>query len=53
MSNSSAKHYQENKGRIQKSLFKGIKIFLKKEKGKNENMVANDIKVPEKMKNKD
>ena len=53
MSNSSARHYQENKGRIQKNLFKGIKIFLKKKKGKNENMVANDIKVSEKMKNKD
>ena len=31
---------------------KGIKIFLKKRKTKSNNMVANDIKISRKMKNK-
>ena len=54
MSNSCAKYYKK-KQRIssKKSLFKGIKIFLKKGKEKNKNMVANDVTVSEKMKNKD
>ena len=50
--NSSAKCYQNNKERPQKKVLKDIKVFLKKEKGKNENMVVNDTKIYLKMKNK-
>ena len=33
--NSSAKSYQDNKERLQKSLMKDIKVFRKKKKRKN------------------
>ena len=33
--NSSAKYYQNSKERLQKKLFKDIKVFLKKKKRKN------------------
>ena len=36
---SSAKYYQDNKERLQKKLVKDIKVFLKKEKKKSDNMV--------------
>ena len=50
--NLSAKHYQENKERLQKNLVKDIKFFLKKDKKKNYNMVVNVTKTSQKMKNK-
>ena len=48
----SAKHYQENKERLQKKLVKDIKIFLKKKKKKSDNMVVNVTKISQEMKNK-
>ena len=33
-----------------KKLVKGIKVFLKKSKTKTDNMVANNIKIPQKIK---
>ena len=41
----SAKHYQQNKERLQKKLVKGIKIFLKKKKTKNNNTFTNNTKI--------
>ena len=38
--NLSAKYYQQNKERLQKTLVKDIRIFLKKKKRKNNNMVV-------------
>ena len=38
--------------KFKKSLVKGIKIFLKKEKTKRENVVANDMKISQKIKSK-
>ena len=38
--------------KFKKSLVKGIKIFLKNEKTKSENVVANDMKISQKMKSK-
>ena len=49
---SSAKHYQDNKERLQKKSVKDIKIFLKKEKEKINSMVVNDLKIYHKMKSK-
>ena len=40
----SAKYYQENKKRPQKKLVKDIKIYLKKERKKSDNTVANVTK---------
>ena len=48
----SAKHYQENRERLQKKLVKDIKIFLKKKKRKTDNMVINVTKISQKMKSK-
>ena len=49
----SAKYYQKKQRKdSKKSLVKGIKIFLKKEKTKRENMVVGTIKISQKMKNK-
>ena len=48
---SSVKHYVK-KERLQKKAKKGTKIFLKRKKTKNENMVANDIKIFLNMKKK-
>ena len=50
--NLSAKYYQENKERLQKMLVKDIRVFLKKRKKKRDNMVVNDTKICQKMKNK-
>ena len=55
MSNdSSAKFYVNNKERLQKKkkLKKDIKVFLKKNKKKSNNMVVSDTKISQKMKNK-
>ena len=49
---SSTRYYQRDKERIQKSLVKGIKISLKKKKTENENMVANNRKISQKLKSK-
>ena len=46
--NLSAKYYQENKERLQKKLVKDIKIFIKKEKKKSNNMVVNVTKISQK-----
>ena len=47
--NASAKYYQESKERLQKKL---MKVFLKKRKTKSNNIVENNIKISQKMKNK-
>ena len=45
---SSANYYQNNKER----LVKDVKVFIKKKNEKSNNMVVNDKKVKQKMKNK-
>ena len=40
--NLSARYYQKKEERSQKMLVKGVKIFLKKRKTKNENMIAHN-----------
>ena len=40
----SAKYYQENRERLKKNLVKGIKIFPKNKKEKEENMVVSTAK---------
>ena len=50
--NLSAKYYKENKERLQKKLAKNTKIFLKKKKKINDNMVVNVTKTSQKKKNK-
>ena len=50
--NKQIKKIQINKENLKKSLSKGIKIFLKKEKTKSKNMVRHDIKISKKLKNK-
>ena len=47
-----AKHYQNNKERLQKKIVKDVKIFLKKKKKKSDNMVENGTKISQQMKNK-
>ena len=49
---SSAKFYQNNEERLQKKLVTDIKVFLRKKKKKSNNMVLNDTKLYQKMKNK-
>ena len=49
---SSANYYQDNKERLQKKLLKDIKVFLKKKKKKNDNMVVGNIKIYQKTENK-
>ena len=43
--NVSAKCNQNNKERLQKKLAKDIKVFLKKKKENNDNMVVNNTKI--------
>ena len=50
--NLSAKYYQDNKGRLLKKARENIKIFLRKNKKKSDNMVVNDTKTALKMKSK-
>ena len=49
---SSAKHYQDNKERLQKKSMKDLKIFLKKQKEKRNSTVVNDLKIYHKKKSK-
>ena len=49
---SSAKYYQNNKERLQKKLVKDFKVFLKKKKKKSNDMVVNDTKIYQEIKNK-
>ena len=49
---SSGKYYQNNKESLQKKLLKGIKIFLKKEKKKSNNIVVSNTKIYQKIKRK-
>ena len=50
---SSPKCYQNNIERLQKKLKKkDIKVFLEKKKKKSDNMVVNNAKIYQKMKNK-
>ena len=44
----SPKYYQENKERLQKKLFKHIKIFLRKKKKKSNDMFVNITKISQK-----
>ena len=48
----SGKYCEENKERLQKKLVRDTKIFLKRKKKKNSNMVVNVRKIFQKMKNK-
>ena len=48
---SPANYYQNNKDRLQKKLVKDFKVFLKKKKKKSINMVLNNTKICQKMKN--
>ena len=50
--NSSTKYYQDNKEKLQKKIEKDIKVFLKSKKKKGGNLVVNDTKISQKMKNK-
>ena len=52
MSKDSSAKYQNNKEILQKNLVKDIKVFLKKKKKTNGNMVVNDTKIYQMMKNK-
>ena len=45
-----AKYQQDNRERLQKKLVKDIKIYLKKEKKKSNNMVVNLTKLSQKIK---
>ena len=38
--NTSAKHYQDNKEQLQKTLLKDLNVFLKKKKKESNNMVV-------------
>ena len=49
---SSVKCSQNNKDRRQKKLVRDIKGFVKKKNKKNDNMVVNDTKIYQKMKQK-
>ena len=40
LKNSSAKYYQDKKGRLQRKLLKEIKVYIKKKKKKSNNMVV-------------
>ena len=48
----SAKYYQNNKERLQKKARERYQSLSKKKKKKNDNMVVNDTKIYQKMKNK-
>ena len=48
---SSDKYYQNNKERLQRNLVNDWKFFLKKEKKTSDNMVLNNTKVYQKVKN--
>ena len=50
---SSARYYQRDKEKIQKSLVKEIKVLQKKKKSKNKKMVVSNIGISQKLKNKD
>ena len=39
---SSAKYYQDNKGRLQKKLVKDMKVFVKKKNKKSNNMAKSN-----------
>ena len=47
-----AKYYQNKKERLQRKLVKNIEVFLKKKKKKGDNMIMNDTKIYQEMKNK-
>ena len=50
---SSAKHYQNNKkGYIQEKLFTAIEVVVRRKKKTSNNMVVNDTKIYQKVKNK-
>ena len=49
---SSVKCSQNNKDRLQKKLVRDIKGFVKKKNKKNDNMVVNDTKIYQNMKQK-
>ena len=40
--NTSAKHYQDNKEQLQKTLLKELNVFLKKKKKESNNMVVKE-----------
>ena len=50
--NSSAKNYEDNKERLQKKLVKDIKVYIKKKKKNNHNMIMKNTKISQEMKNK-
>ena len=48
----SAKNYEDNKERLQKNLVKDIKVYVKKKKKNNDNMILKNTKISQEMKNK-
>ena len=48
----SAKNYEDNKERLQKNLVKDIKVYAKKKKKNNDNMILKNTKISQEMKNK-
>ena len=48
----STRYYQKMKKSFKKVSLKDIKIFLKKRKSKSEDMVANNLRISQKMENK-
>ena len=50
--NSSAKNYEDNKERLQKKLVKDIKVYIKKKKKSDHNMILKNTKISQEMKNK-
>ena len=47
-----ATYYKNNKERLQRKLMKDIKVFVKKKKKKSDNIVVNDTKIYQEIKNK-
>ena len=47
------KYYENNIERLQKNLLKDMKVFLKKKNKKSNNIVLNDTKIYQKVKNND
>ena len=48
----SARYYTKAMKKFKENFKKDIEIFLKKKKSKSENMVVNNIRISQKMKNK-
>ena len=49
---SSAKNYEDNKERLENKLVKDIKVYIKKKKKNNHNMIMKNTKFSQEMKSK-